>query len=199
MCNIIFLLLAKLAICLAWSSISNQQWKGEFIAKSRSQFLQTITAAGISSAFISSLPASAETAEKKKNLSNDELRKIVEHDLIDNSFLSTGKLSREIYDESATFTDEIDTYTLDKWIVGTQRLFVGDKSRVTLVGDIQVTSDQVELRFDEDLMFNIPFKPVVSLTGKLILKRDPSTGLITSYQEFWDQDVATVLKSAKFG
>ena len=68
----------------------------------------------------------------------------------------------------------------------------------SVVGDIDVHRDRIEFRFDEDLMFNIPFKPVVSLTGKVVLQRSPDTGLITSYQEFWDQDVATVLKSAKF-
>lgn len=198
MSKLIFLLLTNLVACLALSMSKQQKGRGLSIGKSRSQFLQAIVAGGISTVFTNSSPASAETSAKKTNLSNEALRKIVEHDLVDNSFLATGKLTRDIYDESATFTDEIDTYTLDKWIVGTQRLFVGEKSRVALVGDIDVTSEQVSLRFDEDLMFNIPFKPVVSLTGKLVLQRDPSTGLITSYREYWDQDVATVLKSAKF-
>mmetsp|Transcript_17366 Transcript_17366/g.26332 ORF Transcript_17366/g.26332 Transcript_17366/m.26332 type:complete len:199 (+) Transcript_17366:90-686(+) len=198
MIRFIFLLLTNLVACLALSMSKQRNGRGPSIEKSRSQFLQTVVAGGISTAFTNSSPASAETSTKKTNLSNEALRKIVEHDLIDNSFLATGKLTRDIYDESATFTDEIDTYTLDKWIVGTQRLFVGEKSRVALVGDIGVTSEQVSLRFDEDLMFNIPFKPVVSLTGKLVLQRDPSTGLITSYREYWDQDVASVLKSAKF-
>ena len=57
----------------------------------------------------------------------------------------------------------------------------------------------VEFRFDEDLQFNIPLNPTVALTGKVILERDPETGLIKKYREIWDQDVATVLKSAKFG
>jgi hypothetical protein len=136
---------------------------------------------------------------KRTNLSDDELKDIVRADIVQRKFLTNGKLTRSIYDEAATFTDEIDTYTLDKWIAGTQKLFVGDKSRVDLVGDIDVTQDRVEFRFDEDLMFNLPFvKPVVSLTGKVVLRRSPETGLITSYQEFWDQDVTTVLKSAKF-
>ena len=104
-----------------------------------------------------------------------------------------------MYDESATFTDEIDTYQMDQWIKGTQKLFVGENSQVRLVGDVDVTSSAVTFRFDEDLQFRIPFLfPTVALTGKVILTRDPSTGLIMSYQEFWDQDVATVLKSAKF-
>ena len=33
-------------------------------------------------------------------------------------------------------------------------------------------AQQVEFRFDEDLCFNIPFQPVVSVTGRCVLKRD---------------------------
>ena len=37
---------------------------------------------------------------------------------------------------------------------------------------------------------NIPLlQPKVYLSGKVILERDPKTGLITSYREKWDQDV----------
>ena len=111
----------------------------------------------------------------------------------------TADITREVYDESATFTDEIDVYTMDKWIKGTKSLFVASGSRVSLVGDVDVTPTEVTFRFDEDLMFNIPFKPVCALTGKVVLTRDENSGLITSYQEFWDQSVNEVLKSAKFG
>ena len=183
--------------------------------RSRSQFLQqSVAAAGsmlLGSSTISIASASAAAVgdnssnqavgvirNKLVNLSDAELKEIVRQDVVDHKFLTNGKLTRSIYDESATFTDEIDSYTMDKWIAGTQKLFVGDKSRVDLVGDIDVSRERIEFGFDEDLMFNIPFKPVVSLTGKVVLQRSPDTGLITSYQEFWDQDVATVLKSAKF-
>ena len=37
-------------------------------------------------------------------------------DLEEGQFLVTGALTRSIYDESCTFKDEIDTYTLDKWM-----------------------------------------------------------------------------------
>lgn len=104
-----------------------------------------------------------------------------------------------VYDESATFTDEIDEYTMDKWIKGTKSLFVPSGSRVSLVGDVDVSTKAVSFRFDESLMFNIPFKPVCSLSGKVVLERDENTGLITSYREYWDQSVNEVLKTAKFG
>lgn len=82
---------------------------------------------------------------------------------------------------------------------GTSRLFVGPpSSKLDLVGKIQASPTEVSFRFEEDLMFNIPFRPVVHLTGKVVLEREAGTGLISSYREFWDQDVKTVLKSAKF-
>ena len=117
---------------------------------------------------------------------------------MDRQFLVTGKLTPSIYLPTATFTDEIDTYAMNQWIQGTQKLFVGEQSQVRLVGDVDVTPEKVEFRFDEDLMFRIPFRPVVALTGKVVLARDPETGLISSYREFWDQDVVSVLKTAKF-
>lgn len=143
--------------------------------------------------------AAAAAVKKVLGLSDAELQKIVKSDLLDKQFLVTGNLTRSIYKPTATFTDEIDTYSMDQWMKGTQRLFVGAKSDVRLVGDVTVTAARVEFLFDEDLMFNFPFiKPIVSLSGKVILTRDVDSGFITSYREFWDQDVATVLKTAKF-
>jgi hypothetical protein len=46
----------------------------------------------------------------------------------------TGDLTRGLYDEGCTFTDEIDTYSLDKWIQGTQKLFKNDYSHMDLDG-----------------------------------------------------------------
>lgn len=137
---------------------------------------------------------------KRTNISDDELKKIITSDMVERSFLVSADLTRDIYDERSVFTDEIDSYPIEKWITGTKRLFVPSGSRVSLVGDVDVTRERVEFRFDEDLMFNIPLlRPVVSLTGKVLLDRDLETGLITSYREFWDQDVNSVLKTATFG
>eukprot|EP00571_Detonula_confervacea_P010771 CAMPEP_0172297268 /NCGR_PEP_ID=MMETSP1058-20130122/356_1 /TAXON_ID=83371 /ORGANISM="Detonula confervacea, Strain CCMP 353" /LENGTH=252 /DNA_ID=CAMNT_0013006397 /DNA_START=1 /DNA_END=759 /DNA_ORIENTATION=- len=137
--------------------------------------------------------------DKQLNLSNDDLKQIILSDIVDKSFLVSADITRSVYDESATFTDEIDVYTMDKWIKGTKALFIPSGSRVSLVGDVEVSPTEVSFRFDEDLMFNIPFKPVCSLTGKMVLTRDQNTGLITSYREYWDQSVNDVLKTAKFG
>jgi hypothetical protein len=145
------------------------------------------------------LAAQADDSSKLTRLSNTDLKQIIEQDVVNNQFLVTGKLTRNVYDEGATFTDEIDTYSMPQWIQGTQRLFRGDGSNVRLVGDINVSEEKVEFRFDEDLMFNIPLlHPVVNLSGKVVLERSPDSGLITSYREFWDQDVKEVLKTARF-
>lgn len=137
---------------------------------------------------------------KLTNLSNEEIAKIVKSDMVEKSFLATAKLTRSIYDDKSIFTDEIDSYPIEKWIKGTQKLFVGPpSSNVQLDGDVVATDTQVTFRFAEDLMFRIPpLYPVVTLSGSVILERDGKTGLITSYREVWDQSVNEVLKTAKF-
>ncbi len=187
------LMLCNIQIANAYTPVKPSQ------STSRSQFFKSVAtiAAGATTAIAA--PEKSTANDKLYNLSPSEIGAIVEEDLVKNAFLTNGKLTRAIYDEKATFTDEIDTYTLDKWIKGTARLFVGPPgSRVSLDGPIQASEKEVVFRFEEDLMFNIPFKPVVNLSGKVVLERDEKSGLITSYREFWDQDVNTVLKSAKF-
>ena len=140
--------------------------------------------------------AAPSSEEKLRNLPADELAKIVKADLVQRQFLVTGQLSREIYDETALFTDEIDTYTLDKWMKGTAALFVGSLSHVDLVGDVKADASEVSFRFSETLAFNLPFvKPKVPLTGRLVLTRG-ADGLITKYREFWDQGTLEVLSKA---
>ena len=102
---------------------------------------------------------------------------------------------RSIYSEACTFKDEIDTYTLPKWIKGTNALFVGSKSSVKLVGDVKIAADELRFRFDEILCFNIPLQPKVPLKGTLVLKRGDD-GLITSYEEIWDTSVVATLLNA---
>lgn len=156
-----------------------------------------IVSSGSSAASFSSSNVAIAFGNEAKSLSDNEIKEIVTKDILDRQFLVTGNLTPEIYRPTALFTDEIDTYKMDQWVKGTQKLFVGEQSQVRLVGDVLVTPQQVEFRFDEDLVFRIPFRPKVALTGRVVLTRDES-GFITSYKEFWDQDVLTVLKSAKF-
>ena len=138
--------------------------------------------------------------KKQTNLSNADIAAIVRSDLVDKQFLCTADLTRSIYDESATFTDEIDTYAIDAFIKGTSKLFVKDGSKVDLLdNEILSSKEEVSFRFREDLMFNVPIlRPVVSLSGKVVLTRDDTTGLIVKYREYWDQSVNQVLSTAKF-
>lgn len=188
---------------LAWQQQSPQS---HLMSVSRQKALQStvVSIAGLVG-LVSTSPTTAvaatkgATQDKLVNLPNEQLAARIASDIQDKQFLVTGQLSRELYDESATFTDEIDTYQLEQWTRGTQKLFVGNKSHVDLEpNSLQVSNSEVTFRFQETLCFNVPLLyPTVYLSGKVILQRDPSTGLITSYQEKWDQDVNTVLKSAK--
>ena len=168
-------------------------WAGD-----RRAWLQRAASAAALAGVAASPPFVARVNAADVRLDDRTLLTTVTADILERQFLATGDITRSIYEPTATFTDEIDTYQLDQWVKGTQRLFVGRQSEVRLVGDVSVQPDKVEFRFDEDLMFNIPFRPVVSLTGRVELLRNAETGRISSYQEFWDQDVLTVLKSAKF-
>ena len=136
---------------------------------------------------------------KQRGLSAAALQKVVEEDLVERQFLVTGRLTRSIYDESCTFQDEIDTYTLSKWIKGTGALFVASKSHVDIVpGSLKADDSEVRFRFAEDLCFNLPLvQPIVPLTGTLILTRDPESGLIVKYKEIWDESLSDVLKKTR--
>lgn len=72
---------------------------------------------------------------------------------VDPSFFCTS--SQDIYDESCTFTDEIDTYQKDKFIKGTKALFVASESQVELLGDVDVLENgkKLQFRFQETLAF----------------------------------------------
>mmetsp|Transcript_29097 Transcript_29097/g.84564 ORF Transcript_29097/g.84564 Transcript_29097/m.84564 type:complete len:218 (+) Transcript_29097:66-719(+) len=201
-------LTAENGVVTAFSVNNGGKGKAPITSQSRSEFFTDVLAKG-SAAFalgstIAQRPAlaadaaSSDIKPKLTGISNEDLKRIITKDVVDNQFLVSADITREVYDESANFIDEIDTYPMQKWIVGTKRLFVAEKSRVSLVGDVDVKKDKIEFRFDEDLMFRIPLRPVVSLTGRVVLDRDPETGLITKYQEFWDQSVGDVLKTAKF-
>ncbi|CAJ1453043.1 unnamed protein product, partial [Effrenium voratum] len=68
------------------------------------------------------VPAAGADDGKKRNLDASEMAKIVRQDLVERQFLATADFSPEIYDESCTFTDEIDSYQKDKFIKGTKAL-----------------------------------------------------------------------------
>jgi hypothetical protein len=168
----------------------------------RSSFLESLCVSSIL-AGVGYAPAASQGMEatmapsKKERISEEELKRIVTADVVERAFLVSADLTRDIYEDNASFTDEIDTYSISQWISGTKKLFVPEGSRVTLVGDVKVTPETVQFQFDEELMFRIPFRPVVSLSGYVVLTRNPVTGLISSYTEHWDQDVLSVLKTAK--
>uniref|UniRef100_A0A7S0XLZ5 SnoaL-like domain-containing protein n=1 Tax=Chrysocystis fragilis TaxID=1411660 RepID=A0A7S0XLZ5_9STRA len=135
---------------------------------------------------------------KLTKLPDEEVVKRVTEDVVDRQFLATADFTRALFDESATFTDEIDTYTLPKFIEGTKKLFDPDRSKVELTSPVVVDKDSVSFRFSEYLCFKLPVvQPIVSLSGKVVLTRDADSGLFTAYREYWDQSPSQVVQSAR--
>ena len=144
------------------------------------------------------LPAAAGDG-KRRNLAAAEMAQIVREDLVQRQFLATADFTPDIYDESCTFTDEIDTYQKDKFIKGTKALFVASESQVELLGDVDVLENgkKLQFRFQETLAFNFPVvHPKVTLSGTCTLTRGDD-GLIVAYREKWDQSVPDVLLTTK--
>ena len=104
---------------------------------SRRNFLSSIVAGGGALVAVTTMDqVPAAMAVDRLNISDEQLKQIVKDDILKRQFLVTGNLTPEIYKPTATFTDEIDTYKMDQWMKGTQKLFVGEKSDVRLVGDV---------------------------------------------------------------
>ena len=130
----------------------------------RREFLTSLVSAGTVIA-TTTVTADKAAAADKLNLSDEELKKIVKDDILERKFVATGNLTPEIYKPTATFTDEIDTYGMKQWMTGTQKLFVGDQSKVSLLGDVEVSPEKVQFRIDEELVFRIPLRPRVFLSA----------------------------------
>ena len=150
-----------------------------------------------SSLILSSSDISMAADSKLRNLTPSAMAVIVAGDITDRQALITADFTRDIYSETSTFQDEIDTYPIDKYVSGTKALFNKDKSHVDLVGTVEASEGSVDFRFSEVLAFNVPFNPRVSLTGRVKLTRGED-GLITTSREFWDQSVGAVLGTVKF-
>jgi hypothetical protein len=86
----------------------DEQQPSSSLQNSRRSFL---SATAVSASLLPLRSSAADTAtpaqsDKLLNLSNEELKKIILSDIVDKSFLVSADITRSVYDESATFTDE---------------------------------------------------------------------------------------------
>jgi hypothetical protein len=137
-------------------------------------------------------PAAAAEEPKLRGLTDAQLKKRLLTDITEHRFMVTGKLSKELYADTAKFTDEIDTYDLESYVRGTGQLFDGDRSEFKLVGDVDISGKTVRYKFDEILSFRIPLQPRSRVSGVVELTRGDD-GLIEKYREYWDQSVPATL------
>uniref|UniRef100_A0A7S3LYQ8 Uncharacterized protein n=1 Tax=Spumella elongata TaxID=89044 RepID=A0A7S3LYQ8_9STRA len=173
----------------AESSARRRSWLGAGVLAAVSAALGASAAAG----------AAAPDLPKRRNLPVSEVAKIVREDVVQRQFLATADFSPEIYDDNCIFTDEIDSYTYEKFVKGTKGLFVASESNVKLVGDVEVLEggSKLQFRFDEVLAVNLPIvHPKWTLSGTCTLTRG-ADGLIVAYKEKWDQSVPEVILSTR--
>jgi hypothetical protein len=130
-------------------------------------------------------------------ISDSAIARIVADDVRVRQALVTADFTPSIYDPSCKFQDEMDTYNYRDYVKGTKLLFNPQKSHVDLVGDVTATPTLVQFQFKEYLSFNLPFNPVLSLSGRVELTRG-TDGKIVYSREFWDQPIAQILSSVKF-
>lgn len=146
------------------------------------------------------LPTRA-TGEKQHNLSNDQLANVIQNDVSDNNVLVTADMTRSIYDDKCTFKDgsNLDgSYPMEPWVLGCRMLFHSEHSVSRIVDQtLHVTEAFATFRFEGELQFRGPFSPRVHLAGRILMKRSRQTGLIVSYEEFWDDNVMDIVKNAQ--
>lgn len=146
--------------------------------------------------------AVSSSSKKLYNLSNEDLAAIIKQDCREKQFLYTADMTKAIYDDAATFKDGsgIDgSYPMEAWIRGCNLLFDAGQSQCKILEHtMSVTNQQVWFRFTETLTFRTMWQPRVYLTGTVVMKRDPQTGLIMSYEEQWDQDMNEIFRRTQF-
>ena len=163
--------------------------------------------ASTASSFILStmgMSASADDDEEKlTNLSDHDLAQIIKSDIQSkNSLVQAAQMTKAIYDDTCKFKDgsNLDgSYPMASWILGCHMLLQPEKSTTKMVeNSLLVTSSYATFRFESDLQFRAPFSPRVSFEGRVVMRRDDRTGLIKSYEEFWDEDVSDIVQRATF-
>lgn len=161
-----------------------------------------LTVSIVTNALLSSSPTLAVSNNKLINLSDADIVKIVEADITERQALNSADFTRAIYDESCRFQDEIDIYPIDQYVKGTKALFNPRKSHVDLTSPVRISEKDphnIEFDFKEDLAFNLPLiQPILTLSGKVTLQRDESTGLIVYSREQWNEPIDKILKTVHY-
>jgi hypothetical protein len=146
--------------------------------------------------------AAALHSTKLYNLPNEELADVIKRDCRERQFLFTADMTRAVYDDAVVFKDGSDidgSYPLDAWVRGCKLLFDARQSHCKIMEHtLSVTNQQVRFRFAETLTFKAMLQPRVYLTGTVVMKRDPLSGLIVSYEEKWDQDMNEIFRRTQF-
>ncbi|GAQ92069.1 hypothetical protein KFL_009160050 [Klebsormidium nitens] len=129
--------------------------------------------------------ATAATDEKRTNLSIEEIKDIIERDMLVGQYFVTGDLTRQIYNDNCRFKDPTnDTTGVDKYLQAVALLFDPKLSTLELKS-IRVTSPKtVETTWDLQGYLKFPWKPKVGTSGSTTYTMDDD-GLIVLHDEKW--------------
>ena len=103
-------------------------------------------------------------------------------------------LTRTLYDEACTFQDEIDTYELDKFIKGTSKLFVADRSHVDLTSARDRDGRERRVQVQGGPCFNIPLQTDGLCVRPRRFGTGPIVGPLRQIRVYWDQKPNDVLR-----
>ena len=120
-------------------------------------------------------PASAlgSAADKKRTgLSPTDIAAVVTSDVEERKFMVTADFDRTVYSEKCTFTDETNSFEINKFVSeAVRRVHLGSQAYLARRGD--------------GGRHHFPLKPIVSLTGPRIhMTTRDSDGLIDSHGEY---------------
>lgn len=136
-----------------------------------------------------------------------ELAKVVEADMVQRSYLITGDLTKAVFADDASFADGNNDFGpgLDSWVAGTKRLFVSDRCKLKLTGEVvyDETARTLTVPWRQVDVFRLPGAPHTPVfTGFTTLTLGPSDDeghvLVVDHTETWDQTPSEILRELKF-
>jgi len=134
-----------------------------------------------------------ERSYMKPSLTPNEVLQGIRGDF-ERGYLFSGLVDGELYAEEATFTDPTLSFegfsTFEKNIKAIRPLierFVGDNLVVLYDSSLDESSNQVKASWRMKGAINLPWKPVINLTGQTAYRVDASKGgRIVAYDETWN-------------
>ncbi|CAM6115953.1 unnamed protein product [Calypogeia fissa] len=126
------------------------------------------------------------TEAKQTNLSIEDVKKVIEADIIERQYPVTGNLTESIYNENCRFQDPtIDIQGVKKYTAALQFLFEPDTSKHEIL-NIEVTGPRtVQVDWRLRGYMKLPWRPYIPPYEGTTTYTTDESGLIVSHSETW--------------